>query len=84
MQDQKFDLTQVTNYFSSKADGDVAIYYELNDTEAVSSRGIVEICPSSNRITKFLEKPSQELTSSRNASVVFFCMRASTIDKMDQ
>ncbi|MCL4125542.1 UNVERIFIED_CONTAM: hypothetical protein GTU68_028943 [Idotea baltica] len=78
-QDCKFDMTQVLDYFRHHPDGDLAIYYNMHDFETTSSRGIVEVCPQTNRITKFLEKPSPSLTSSRFASVVFYCLRSQTL-----
>ena len=75
-QDQKFDIGHVTKYFESKRNtGDLAIYYELDQFEDVQTRGILEICPFSNRVTRFLEKPSVGQTESRNASVVFYFLR---------
>ena len=73
----------MTNFYSSKPDGDLAIYYELNAAESASTRGIVEMCPFSNRISKFFEKPQPNETTSRNASVVFFCLRSTTVDKIE-
>jgi NDP-sugar pyrophosphorylase family protein len=78
-QDQKFDISHLTKYFHTKrADGDLAIYYELDPRERVETRGILEICPFSKRITQFREKPRPDETSSRNASVVFYFFRAET------
>ncbi|KAK8403266.1 hypothetical protein O3P69_000414 [Scylla paramamosain] len=81
-QDSKFDIAQVVDYFSHKPDGDLAIYYEMEENESTTSRGLVEVCPESNRILKFLEKPSPEETASRNASVVFYTFRSSTIQML--
>lgn len=79
-QEHRFDLSQLVNFRQSKSDqGDVAIYYEMDDKESQSSRGIVEICPFSGRILKFFEKPKENETESRNASVVFYCFRASSL-----
>ncbi|XP_071527133.1 uncharacterized protein [Panulirus ornatus] len=77
-QDSKFDIAQVIDYFHRKPDGDLAIYYEMEKSEHTTSRGIVEVCPKSNRILKFLEKPLPEETESRNASVVFYTFRSDT------
>ena len=78
-QDQKFDITHLTKYFLTKRlEGDLAIYYELEPRERIDSRGILEVCPFSKRITKFWEKPAQGETTSRNASVVFYFFRAET------
>lgn len=72
-------MGHVTKYFQSKrSEGDLAIYYELANCESISSRGILEICPFSNRVTRFLEKPQLGETQSRNASVVFYFLRHST------
>ena len=79
LQDQKFDIGHVTKYFESKrTSGDLAIYYELDKCEDISTRGIIDICPFSNRVTKFYEKPSLGETTSRNASVVFYFLRYET------
>ncbi|XP_046854466.1 uncharacterized protein LOC124447545 [Xenia sp. Carnegie-2017] len=73
-QDQKFDICQVINYFKTKK-GELAIYYEMDESESTRTRGIIEVCPTSNRIVKFLEKPEPHETKSRLASVVFYCLR---------
>ncbi|KAK7069818.1 hypothetical protein SK128_016027 [Halocaridina rubra] len=78
-QDSKFDMAQVVDYFRRKPNGDLAIYYEMEDSESTTSRGIVEVCPQTNRIVKFLEKPSPGETNSRNASVVFYVFRSETV-----
>eukprot|EP00094_Tigriopus_californicus_P010415 TCALIF_10047-PA protein Name:"Similar to GLCAK2 Probable glucuronokinase 2 (Arabidopsis thaliana)" AED:0.09 eAED:0.09 QI:195/0.5/0.6/1/0.75/0.8/5/28/500 len=83
-QDQKFDLAQVTNFHGTKADGDLAIYYELGNDERIETRGIIEVCPFTNRIVKFWEKPSPDQTISRNASVPFYCFQPDTIAKIDE
>ena len=78
-QDQKFDIGHLAKYFQSKrADGDLAIYYELEPQERVETRGILEVCPFSKRISRFLEKPKPDETTSRNASVVFYFFRSQT------
>ena len=48
-QDSKFDIAQVVDYFSHNPDGDLAIYYEMEEHESTTSRGVVEVCPTSNR-----------------------------------
>ena len=69
----------MTKYFQSKrSEGDLAIYYELDKCEEICTRGILEICPFSNRVTKFFEKPQPGETESRNASVVFYFLRHET------
>nr|XP_045582385.1 probable glucuronokinase 2 isoform X1 [Procambarus clarkii] len=78
-QDSKFDIAQVIDYFHRKPDGDLAIYYEMEDSECTTSRGIVEVCQTTNRILKFIEKPLPEETLSRNASVVFYTFRCETM-----
>ncbi|XP_054650708.1 glucuronokinase with putative uridyl pyrophosphorylase isoform X2 [Dunckerocampus dactyliophorus] len=62
--DHNFDIGQVIRFFRSKP-GELIIYYEMEESEKSSSRGIVEVCPDSHRITRFLEKPQEGLTSSR-------------------
>ncbi|XP_056139075.1 glucuronokinase with putative uridyl pyrophosphorylase [Lampris incognitus] len=76
--DQNFDIAQVIRFFKSKP-GELAIYYELEEGEESSSRGIVEVCPDTHRVTRFLEKPQNGLTESRLASVVFYCLRSNTL-----
>lgn len=76
--DQNFDIAQVIRFFRSKP-GELIIYYELEESEKSSSRGIVEVCPDTNKITRFLEKPDEGLTASRLASVVFYCLRKDTL-----
>ncbi|XP_022111077.1 uncharacterized protein LOC110990394 [Acanthaster planci] len=77
-QDHNFDITQVVDYFKRKR-GELAIYYEMEPTELSRSRGIVDVCPTTNRIMHFTEKPSQDETASRMASVVFYCFRRQTL-----
>lgn len=77
-EDQNFDISQVVRYFHHKA-GDLAIYYQMEHSEPSSSRGLVEVDASTNKITKFLEKPEPGATDSRLASVVFYCFRKSTL-----
>ncbi|XP_069391182.1 glucuronokinase with putative uridyl pyrophosphorylase [Paralichthys olivaceus] len=76
--DQNFDIAQVIRFFRSKP-GELIIYYELEESEKSSSRGIVEVCPDTHRITRFLEKPQDGLTSSRLASVVFYSIQRDTL-----
>ncbi|KAK6295814.1 hypothetical protein J4Q44_G00335270 [Coregonus suidteri] len=76
--DQNFDIAQVLRFFKSKP-GELAIYYELEEGEKSSSRGIVEVCPETHRITRFLEKPQEGVTALRLASVVFYCLRKATL-----
>ncbi|XP_069803268.1 uncharacterized protein [Dendropsophus ebraccatus] len=76
--DQNFDMAQVLKFFRLK-EGELAIYYEMEEGECPSSRGIVEVCPDSHRITRFYEKPRPGETSSRMASVVFYCFQRQTL-----
>uniref|UniRef100_A0A8D3DR34 Glucuronokinase with putative uridyl pyrophosphorylase n=1 Tax=Scophthalmus maximus TaxID=52904 RepID=A0A8D3DR34_SCOMX len=76
--DQNFDIAQVIRFFRSKP-GELIIHYELEESEKSSSRGIVEVCPDTNRITRFSEKPQSGLTASRLASVVFYCIQRDTL-----
>uniref|UniRef100_A0A4W5JTW5 Glucuronokinase with putative uridyl pyrophosphorylase n=1 Tax=Hucho hucho TaxID=62062 RepID=A0A4W5JTW5_9TELE len=76
--DQNFDIAQVLRFFRSKP-GELAIYYELEQGEKSSSRGIVEVCPETHRISRFLEKPQEGVTALRLASVVFYCLRKATL-----
>ncbi|XP_018424099.1 PREDICTED: glucuronokinase 1-like [Nanorana parkeri] len=80
--DQNFDIAQVLKFFKLKS-GELAIYYELEEGESSSSRGIVEVCPDSHRITQFLEKPKPGESSSRLASVVFYCFRSQTLSTLE-
>ncbi|XP_041098237.1 glucuronokinase with putative uridyl pyrophosphorylase isoform X2 [Polyodon spathula] len=81
--DQNFDIAQVLRFFRLKQ-GELAIYYEMEEGETATSRGIVEVCPSTHRITKFMEKPTAELTESRLASVVFYCFQKKTLPTLTQ
>uniref|UniRef100_A0A3Q1CVQ9 GHMP kinase N-terminal domain-containing protein n=1 Tax=Amphiprion ocellaris TaxID=80972 RepID=A0A3Q1CVQ9_AMPOC len=80
--DQNFDIAQVIRFFRSKP-GELIIYYELEESEKSSSRGIVEVCSDTNRITRFMEKP-QDGTTSRLASVVFYCIQRDTLSYMSE
>uniref|UniRef100_A0A3Q3QZW6 GHMP kinase C-terminal domain-containing protein n=1 Tax=Monopterus albus TaxID=43700 RepID=A0A3Q3QZW6_MONAL len=79
--DQNFDIAQVIRFFRSKP-GELIIYYALEESEKSNSRGIVEVCPDTHRITRFLEKPQEGLTASRLASVVFYCIQRDTLPYM--
>ncbi|KAM4627228.1 glucuronokinase with putative uridyl pyrophosphorylase isoform 3-T3 [Polymixia lowei] len=81
--DQNFDIAQVIRFFRSKP-GELVIYYELEEGEKSSSRGIVEVCSDTHRITRFLEKPQEGLTKSRLASVVFYCLRGNTLPYLSE
>jgi glucuronokinase len=74
-----FDVHAVSRFFKQK-DGDLAIYYSMDPREKTSSRGIVEVDPSTHQITSFKEKPADGSVSSRLASVVFYCFRASSFE----
>ncbi|KAK7156373.1 hypothetical protein R3I94_006438 [Phoxinus phoxinus] len=76
--DQNFDIAQVIRFFRSKP-GELAIYYELESGEKSYSRGIVEVCPNTHRVMRFIEKPREGVTASRLASVVFYCLRKESL-----
>ncbi|XP_061682466.1 glucuronokinase with putative uridyl pyrophosphorylase isoform X4 [Syngnathoides biaculeatus] len=77
-EDQNFDLAQVIQFFRSKP-GELIIYYEMEEGEKYNYRGIVEVCPDSHRITRFLEKPVEGLTTSCLSSVMFYCIQKETL-----
>ncbi|KAM9801194.1 glucuronokinase with putative uridyl pyrophosphorylase [Neosynchiropus ocellatus] len=79
--DHNFDIGQVVRFFRSKP-GELIIYYEMEEGEKSSSRGIVEVCADTHRITRFLEKPTEDLTSSRLASVVFYCLQKDSLSHL--
>ncbi|XP_034403875.1 glucuronokinase with putative uridyl pyrophosphorylase [Cyclopterus lumpus] len=79
--DQNFDIAQVIRFFRSEP-GELIIYYELEESEKSSSRGNVEVCRETHRITRFLEKPHEGLTASRLASVVFYCIQRETLTQL--
>uniref|UniRef100_A0A673BXU6 Glucuronokinase with putative uridyl pyrophosphorylase n=1 Tax=Sphaeramia orbicularis TaxID=375764 RepID=A0A673BXU6_9TELE len=68
-----FDIAQVIRFF------ELIIYYELEESEKSCSRGIVEVCPETHKIRRFLEKPQEDVTVSRLASVVFYCIQRDTL-----
>lgn len=76
--DQNFDIAQVIRFFRSKP-GELAIYYELESGEKSYTRGIVEVCPNTHRVMRFFEKPQEGVTTSRLASVVFYCLRKESL-----
>ncbi|XP_043115329.1 glucuronokinase with putative uridyl pyrophosphorylase isoform X1 [Puntigrus tetrazona] len=76
--DQNFDIAQVIRFFRSKP-GELAIYYELESGEKSYTRGIVQVCPNTHRVTRFFEKPQEGITASRLASVVFYCLRKESL-----
>ena len=73
-----FDVAGVQRFFSERG-GNVAVYYELGETEPTSTRGIVEVDPASSAVTAFYEKPPPGVTTSRFASVVFYTLRHSVL-----
>ena len=79
------DITQVVRYFNSvktNHQGNLSIYYEMEPYEDPSTRGIIEL-DKANRITQLFEKPeSDEITKSRFASVVFYCLRQEVLPKV--
>ena len=42
-------MAQIIDYYHRHPDGDLAIYYEMEKSEPISSRGIVEVCSNTNR-----------------------------------
>ncbi|XP_067827005.1 glucuronokinase with putative uridyl pyrophosphorylase isoform X2 [Heptranchias perlo] len=82
-EDLNFDIAEVLKFFKFKK-GELAIYYEMEEGEKTESRGIVEVCPCTNRITKFYEKPSADVTESRLASVVFYCFQRETLPTLGE
>ncbi|KAM8927621.1 uncharacterized protein RCH25_007855 [Pelodytes ibericus] len=80
--DQNFDMAQVVKFFRLKG-GELAIYYDMEEGECTSSRGIVEVCPETHRITHFFEKPQHGQTTSRLASVVFYCFQRETLQTLE-
>lgn len=78
-EDENFDIHQVIQYFQHKK-GDLAIYYEMSKKEKKSTRGIIEIDETTNKILKFFEKPTDGVTDSVMATVVFYCLRQSTLN----
>lgn len=76
---QGFDISGVQRFFRLRA-GDVAVYYELAPDEPAETRGLVEVDAQSSRVTALHEKPHPPSVTSRLASVVFYVMRASTLE----
>ncbi|XP_051895896.1 glucuronokinase with putative uridyl pyrophosphorylase isoform X2 [Pristis pectinata] len=81
-----FELVARSKKFSDDVmvKGELAIYYEMEEGEKTESRGIVEVCPHTHRITKFYEKPSAGATESRLASVVFYCFQRQTLPTLGE
>eukprot|EP00128_Syssomonas_multiformis_P012275 Colp12_sorted_trinity150504_noHs@6574 len=69
-----FDIASVVRYFQQR-EGELAVYYELPPEEHTHTRGMVELDHTTGKISRFLEKPTAAQTSSRLASVVFYCFR---------
>ncbi|XP_072342574.1 glucuronokinase with putative uridyl pyrophosphorylase isoform X1 [Scyliorhinus torazame] len=82
-EDLNFDIAEVLKFFKFKK-GELAIYYEMEAGGKTESRGIVEVCPITHRITKFYEKPSADATESRLASVVFYCFQNKTLPTLGE
>mmetsp|Transcript_105739 Transcript_105739/g.341064 ORF Transcript_105739/g.341064 Transcript_105739/m.341064 type:complete len:627 (-) Transcript_105739:39-1919(-) len=75
-----FDITGVQRYFREKH-GEVAVYYELQPGDRADTRGIIDVDPTTSRITALHEKPKEEsrITTSRYASVVFYMLQAKSL-----
>ncbi|XP_065898856.1 uncharacterized protein [Dysidea avara] len=78
-----FDLGQVHDFFRKKK-GELAIYYELEPGESVEKRGIIEMDHMTSKIIRFLEKPKPHETTSKCASVVFYCFRKEILPMISQ
>jgi len=78
---QGFDVAGVQRFFRLRG-GDCAVYYELAPGEEASTRGLVEVDAASSRVTALHEKPHAQSVASRLASVVFYVLRASTLETM--
>ena len=82
-------LLVVIRYFHNirdKHNGNLSIYYEMENNEDASTRGIVELDESSDsgKIKSLFEKPADpSITSSRLASVVFYCLKRDTLPRID-
>lgn len=72
-----FDLRAFLSRLPSGECG--CVYYKLRESSEVSSRGIVELDASSGRVTKLIEKPQPEATSSRFAAPAFYALRSATL-----
>ena len=55
----------------------------MDKSERSDSRGIIEL-DQTGKITKFWEKPAENETDSRLASVVFYCLRREVLPILDQ
>lgn len=55
--------------------GELACYYEMDEDEDASKRGILELNPKTKAVTSFKEKPAQGTSESRLASIVFYLFR---------
>eukprot|EP00051_Salpingoeca_urceolata_P018482 m.259822 g.259822 ORF g.259822 m.259822 type:complete len:616 (+) comp19206_c0_seq14:186-2033(+) len=71
---EAFDLGNVIKFFHLK-EGQLAGCYQLKSAESTANRGIVEMDLQSNVVKRFLERPKEGETTSRLASIVFFCFR---------
>jgi len=80
-----FDISGVQRFFVEKK-GDVTVYYDLAPHERTDSRGIIDVDPSTLRVSAFYEKPKEGsgVTSSRAASVVFYVFRAASLILLPQ
>uniref|UniRef100_A0A8K9UR85 Uncharacterized protein n=1 Tax=Oncorhynchus mykiss TaxID=8022 RepID=A0A8K9UR85_ONCMY len=73
-----FPMENVANDVSATLE-ELAIYYEQEEGEKSSSRGIVGVCSETHWITRFLEKSQEGVTALRLASVVFYCLYKATL-----
>ena len=59
------------------------MYYEMGKCERTDTRGIVEV-DEHGRITKLTEKPTENETPSRLASVVFYVFSRETLNSLPE
>lgn len=80
---QGFDISGVQRFFKV-CGGDVAIYYDLEADEDATKRGLVDVDAASSRVTALHEKPHPVgvQIASRHASVVFYVLRAATLESL--
>eukprot|EP00041_Stephanoeca_diplocostata_P031207 m.966573 g.966573 ORF g.966573 m.966573 type:complete len:667 (+) comp23912_c0_seq54:101-2101(+) len=78
---KRFDIMGVVSFFKAHRDeGDVACYYEMDEDEDESTRGIIEVDSRTKRVTSFVEKPKK--SDSRLASIVFYVFRKESIPSL--
>jgi glucuronokinase len=72
---REFDLAALVADQHVRAGSSLAVSYRLAQGELASSRGVVEVDERTRRVTRFVEKPINDETVSRQACPLFYVLK---------